>query len=288
MVLNYHHVIPDNLFEENLLYGYAHKRSSFETQVEILSKKYGFSDQFGVKNCVITFDDGIINNLTEAVPALAKYKVKAYFFCVEENIGSQESLWIDQFYLWFSYIPKGTYVFEGTEMAIGDHPSRLAASLMVWQWFCQIKPSSADLLSKLDDIYPFQALESVSKKNALRLKPMNQKELNDLVNSGHYVGFHSRTHQVLAHLDIEALQKEVTPTTGIFNTSAMAIPFGTENEINQTVMEVLKSIGHSPILLNEMKSAFTGIPRLNLPDTSNKYEIHSHLCGLHGFIQRFL
>lgn len=288
MVLNYHHVIPDDLFEHNVLFGYAHRKSSFETQLKILSSQFGFAHEFGGRGCIISFDDGIINNLTIAAPLLSKHKIRAYFFCVEDHIGSNSPLWIDQFYLWFSYVPDGDYLINGTHYKLSDHQSRMNASQQLWTWFCAEKPSSEQLLQILEEAYSFDSLKDEIKLHELRLRPMSAHELNELKQAGHFIGFHSRSHKVLSHLTGEALDKEVCSTSDQYNTRAMAIPFGTESEINSEVMQSLQAKGYSPILLNEMQSSFDGIPRLNLPDTCDKYEIHAYLSGLHTFLAKFI
>lgn len=286
--MNYHHVLPDHDFEYNLLNGYAHRASSFEAQLSILSKQFGFTHDLEGVGCVITFDDGILNNLKIAAPLLKKHDVQAYFFCVEDHIETGNTLWIDRYYLWFSFVPEGQYAMVNETFKLSDHTSRLHASQLVWNWFCAEKPSSKELLQVLDDAYPFDKLEEKAIKHELRLKPMNREELEALKDAGHFIGFHSRSHQVLAHLDPEQLDREIEATSSIYNTSAMAIPFGTEAEISPLVMERLSEKRFSYILLNEQHSRYAGIPRLNLPDSNDRFEIHAHLSGLHTFLSKIL
>lgn len=75
----------------------------FEKQIRFLSKNYttislkDFFVRCDSENglCAITFDDGYLNNLTNALPVLSKYKTPATFFITGINEIGCDILWAD-------------------------------------------------------------------------------------------------------------------------------------------------------------------------------------------------
>ena len=100
IVLMYHGVdtIGDNLFN-----GRHTPLNYFKKQIDFLSKNYNIvslKDYFErcsseKKLCCITFDDGYLNNLVNALPILEKYNAKATFFITGINEVGVDILWAD-------------------------------------------------------------------------------------------------------------------------------------------------------------------------------------------------
>ena len=76
------------------------------------------------------------------------------------------------------------------------------------------------------------------------LKPMNQEDIQYLIDSGHTIGSHTRTHQRLSKLDSQKLQDEII-TSGDELEKMLAIkvrhfayPFGSIQSINQEALQI--------------------------------------------------
>lgn len=83
----------------------------FEGQVEFLSQSYNLlslSDliesirskcELPERSALITFDDGLRNNLTVAFPILERFRAPAAIFLATDYIGSKRLFWFDELYL---------------------------------------------------------------------------------------------------------------------------------------------------------------------------------------------
>lgn len=102
-VLLYHKV-------ENKNYDYFHLSvtlKNFEDQIKYLKNNYNilrvdqFHDYIDGKikiprnSLFITFDDGYINNFTNALPILEKYRIQAMFYISTANISTKNEFWWD-------------------------------------------------------------------------------------------------------------------------------------------------------------------------------------------------
>ena len=167
LILNYHHIVPNSMVEHNLLYGYSHTTSSFESQIEWMSARFKNSLEFEDKNSfVITFDDCSIHTIDQALPILTKYKVQAYFFVVEDRIG--KSIWIDDYFFWLSYVPNGPYRLFNRNYNLIDQKSRLELHQDIWEIY-QNTASNQSILFEFDAQYSFSKLKSIHSIHYKRL-----------------------------------------------------------------------------------------------------------------------
>jgi len=86
--LNHRHISPA-IFEQHLIF------LKKKTTIITLEDFYDGSFDPTIKNTVLTFDDGYLNNLTFALPLLEKHKVPAYFFVTGLNQTDRRILWSD-------------------------------------------------------------------------------------------------------------------------------------------------------------------------------------------------
>jgi peptidoglycan/xylan/chitin deacetylase (PgdA/CDA1 family) len=107
-VLVYHRVLcPDNSPDIYVQPGMYVSDKSFESQVAFLKKKYQiiFLDEMieKIKNndklggfCSITFDDGWVDNYTNAFPILKKFQACATIYLATDYIGAQKLFWPEE------------------------------------------------------------------------------------------------------------------------------------------------------------------------------------------------
>ena len=287
-ILNYHHILPDNLIENNLLFNFSHSVSVFKTQMNILSKRFTLTHRFKLQNsAMITFDDGAINNYTYAVPILNEFNVKGYFFIIDERLRNSDLLWVDKWFLWLSKIPYGVYNILGVEIIIANEEDRYVAHNKLWSML-RASYDVDGILKVMNQIYSLNNFQDYIERNDLRFSSVTQKEIDLMIRNGHFIGSHSTKHNIFSLQAKAELTKELTTiiTSPIYNTKVFAIPFGTNAEANNEIFSIIVKCGFNTILLNQIESKHPlCFGRINLPNTSNTYMIEAYLSGLHYFIK---
>ncbi len=287
-IFNYHHILPEKFIENNLVYNYSHSISSFKSQLELIKKRLEPSFQFHKeKSAIITFDDGALNNYTYAFPILQEYDFKSYFFVIEERLSTTEMLWVDKWFLWFSKIPYGSYNILGVEFVLLNENDRTIAHNQLWSLLRSYYHIN-DILEVMNQVYSFDNFKNYIENNIQRFAPLGVPEIALMKQHGHFIGSHGWKHDVFSLQDKDEIEKELykIKASSIYNTKLFAVPFGTDNEINDDVIEIILRCGFDSVLLNQMDVNRGGCyGRINLPNTSNKYVIEAYLSGLHYFIK---
>jgi len=104
LVLMYHRVLNEGDASNHIHPGMYVSSASFERQLQYLKKAYSVIDTnefaewlngnraFEKIPCVITFDDGWVDNYTNAYPLLMKYRLPATIFIITQEIGNNDML----------------------------------------------------------------------------------------------------------------------------------------------------------------------------------------------------
>ena len=97
----------------------------FENQIKYLVNNFRVIDPYELidiqkvkstkeKKVLITFDDGYLDNLENALPILKKYKANAIIFITTNFIGNHESPWWEL--LWEILQNRDDFIFEGKKI----------------------------------------------------------------------------------------------------------------------------------------------------------------------------
>ncbi|RMH60197.1 MAG: polysaccharide deacetylase family protein [Calditrichaeota bacterium] len=107
LIITYHSVLPPSEKFRNFDYRNCVTTDSFAAQLRYLKKKYRVislkeaeerlqnHDLHGYE-CVITFDDGFLNNRRYAMPILQSLGLSAVFYVTSAFIGTEEMLWTEK------------------------------------------------------------------------------------------------------------------------------------------------------------------------------------------------
>src|ERR1043166_647164 len=114
IVLTYHNVLPDTLFDDTVHLGVSHRASTFDAQLALVVRRLGTTRD----RCVVTFDDGYQNQLEIAEPVLARHGLRGIFFIAFQSMTSGRALAIDQAMMWVSYVPAGEYSAIGLRVVV--------------------------------------------------------------------------------------------------------------------------------------------------------------------------
>lgn len=193
----------------------------------------------------MTFDDGLKEHYTIALPILKKYDMKGYFFVMtnsQKQMASAHKIWLlldraDALIKQFSIskeriLSPDWYVYDTVEVA-------------------NLKYYLNTHLKDLDQIFHsyFDEQEEIKKLY------MNWNEIHELHKNGMRIGNHTHTHPMLSNLSNEGQEDEIRISTNILTEeierpTAFAYPFSMYNEYT---IELLKKYAYH--------LAFTGEPK---------------------------
>ncbi len=169
--------------------------------------------QLPSKACVITFDDGWLDNFEYALPLLKKHQVPATLFAVAEKIGTNFQFW-PNIVMWL--------LFNGGSDQLKQHP--LLGEKFPIKNYVVDKEFAADYILQLkqfSDAEIFSALDEINNDTHLLDKMpralMNWNELKLMLESGLVdIGSHTCNHKRLTHhLSQSELQHEICESKNI-------------------------------------------------------------------------
>ena len=296
LVLTYHNIIPDALFDDALHLGMSHRLSEFQQQIDLIASRLKVTtDLCGMKDrsCVITFDDGYRNNLL-AAEYLERKGLGAIFFVPVEPIVTGRTLVIDRVMRWFSYVPPHTYSVSGEPVTILEGKRHEAYSRF-YSWMLRNIEQWEKLPQLLDSCYPFSTLEDLPEAYLnLRFQPMRRDELGRLRAAGHLVGCHSWNHRPLAALSDSAMRADFEACQvqrSLFNVDVYSYPFGGTEEVDERAVELCKSFGYHMAFSNASGRESNNpmaCGRVSLPRETNQYVLDAKLSGLESFLKRLI
>ncbi len=170
----------------------------------------------------VTFDDGYQDNFRYAAPILAENRIRATFFVVTDLVGTDRLPWYDRMGKTIAALAdKGkvgrvlnavglgegldpTSQRPGNRHGLGGQVVRRAKELAPFQRRVLLERLAAeagfDATHDSDDLL------------------MDWKQLERLIDAGHEIGSHSRTHEILTQLGEASLQDEVTGSRRVLET----------------------------------------------------------------------
>jgi peptidoglycan/xylan/chitin deacetylase (PgdA/CDA1 family) len=225
VILTYHRILAEKDLAQNYVQPGMYVYSNvFEMHVRILKKHFQIltlqelielwkSNNCNKEKryCVITFDDGWVDNYRNAFPLLRKYDVPATIFLPSQLIGSDTLPWPDKLVslLWRYY---------RTDSGLDQHVS----ALKKYQWLLSGQGTSIEemierLIEKVKQM-PYSEIDTIindlqgelgipaHEERAL----LNWEEIEEMSRYGISFGSHSCTHKVLTMLSSEEVKREIT------------------------------------------------------------------------------
>lgn len=290
----YHHVIPDDYWDDALHLQVAIKESVFREQISIINRRFGFSRFPGDKGCLITFDDGYKCAMI-AARILDDYHATGYFFVPYNIIDNNYPLWVDTILMWCSYLPIGNYDICDKLYQVNSQESRkkLFDDLINAQYH---RYDTKSVLKKINYIYPVNSI--INRINneyfSLRFCGLSSIEIESLQNRGHFIGAHSVQHDIMSLLSQEEIEKDIrTCENGLgkyYNTKVFTYPFGHYKQVNGTVVDAVAKSKFNNAFMNDeiMHSTDYTLPRRCISGYCSKYEIEANLSGFSIMIKKIL
>lgn len=293
LIITYHNIIPDEIFDDALHLGVSHRLSEFQYQLDLLASRFNLTTDVlsrEQRSCAITFDDGYRNNLA-AAECLEQKSARGIFFVPVEPVLSGRTLVIDQVLRWFSYVPPGDYAIVSVAVRIRDCERQEAYSSF-YAWILRNVEQWESLPKLLDEAYPFAELTKLSDRyEDMRFHPMNQMELARLRDAGHCVGCHSYNHRPLAALTDDEMRADFESCRHhreLFNSNVFSFPFGGADEVDERAIGFCREFGYRAAVANVSgndSGNVMALPRMSLPHSTNRHVLDAKLSGLESFIK---
>lgn len=231
--------------------------ADFERQISYFKANFNvvsLDDFFKIDNdkspftIAITFDDGYLNNLSEALPILEKYEVPAAFFITTIQKAEYNYLWADLLDL-YRYTGPQQFTFEGTNYRKGKHEYNSENGSLKKS----MKESGWELKKKLTE-------QIISNNNFIKnkeLQPyfelMNATEIKQLSESKYAsIGSHALYHNCLSKIDLPEAELELKESKNYLEKitgkaiSNFAYPDG---DYNKDLIDLVEKTGYENQLI---------------------------------------
>ncbi|MBU2883726.1 polysaccharide deacetylase family protein [Psychrosphaera sp. B3R10] len=193
--------------------------ASFEQLIAALSKHftiYPLSKALALQKkgklpklaLALTFDDGYLDNYTNALPILEKYNIKASFF-VATNGTQQGWLWNDQLETCLRNAALANLDFENQHYSLATEQARAKTYLTL---VSKIKFLPNALRDKAVDTIVGLCGDPVVERCM-----MTESQLKSLVSRGHDVGAHTASHSILGFQNDAVAEEEISTSIRYLN-----------------------------------------------------------------------
>jgi peptidoglycan/xylan/chitin deacetylase (PgdA/CDA1 family) len=263
LILSYHRVLP----EEELRKGYVQPGmyvlpDAFESHIQFLKKYYrilAFEELLDLwsrktwhpneRYCLITFDDGWLDNYTYAFPILKKYGVPATIFLSTDFIGTSRWFWSDQ----VSYL---LWHYFSAEMTIEEKKAG-SPILRKYPWMNgihlgRIHERIDSIIEKCKELSREEVHEVIEKTVQVldfdvpdERMFLDWEEIGEMSRHGIAFGSHSCTHRILTKLSPREVRWELEAS---FHTIR-------ENKVNSVPVFCYPNGNHNPDIAKQVKAA---------------------------------
>jgi len=271
-VLMYHRIIP----QEEAKYDYAPNgmvvtTSLFEKHIQYLAKHYHtvtineLCDILDKKEFIskkpllaVTFDDGWLDNYTNALPILNKYNVPATIFIGCNFIDNKEWYWLERVKFVLAHAHKTLiekYIDGEQRQQLQDLLSELNLDSIFQNFIPELGLYLNNVVQRVNKM-------DASDKKLFLTKVENIAELSNLINNQYFmdweqvkslsdkgieIGAHTITHTDLTSLSIDLAEKEITESKSIlesklgYKINNFAFPYGKNNN---DIQNYIKNSGY--------------------------------------------
>lgn len=220
------------------------------------------------KVLILTFDDGYLDNYTEAYPLLKSYNAPFCVYVTSGFIGNKIVPW------WYKLeavieCADGDLCFEERIITLRGTKEKSSVFMEIRKKIMFDVVSSGKMLSWLEGSY--KPAQGVDNKLFMDWKETETLSKDDLVT----LGAHTHLHPVLATLDFDKSREEILASKELLERKLVkaikhfAFPFGGRNEISAREINFVKDIGfktavttwHGPLNHNNISRRFE-LPRV--------------------------
>jgi peptidoglycan/xylan/chitin deacetylase (PgdA/CDA1 family) len=213
----------------------------------IISVKDYFEEKF-IKNKInvaITFDDGYLNNYTNAFPILEKYKVPATFYCTGLNKTEDDILWADFLNIASTLTDKELEIEGEIFIKKKSVYTSSRTGKNIYETVKNVKPDYSFKQSIYDSL-SFLTFKNDSKYDEY-WKLMSDEQIKEISNSNYVtIGSHGFYHNNLGNISTENAKKEIEDSVNYLQNltqktiDSIAFPDGS---YNKHVLDICEQYG---------------------------------------------
>lgn len=252
-VLNYHRIDDPNRdgfdsFSPNVS---AHP-NEFNSQMDYLSRWFNVVSLRDIVNwfdgkqtlppyaALITFDDGYLDNYTNAYPILQKYNFPAVIYLSTGHIDTDEPFYWDLAAYCFFHTTKDRILFPDNVEHTWKTKNELHKTSKNWIEALKILPDTQkqDLIFRLPE-----QLGVTIPQNYFRKLMMNWDQVREMYKNGIDFGGHTRNHPILSRISLEQAKTEIEGSKNDI-----------EKELGEPVLSFAYPNGKSPDLNIDIKN----------------------------------
>lgn len=263
-ILLYHRVADDPIDSQLL----SVSPENFEQQIKYLTDNYSVipldemtnnlqRNELKKNTISITFDDGYVDNLYNALPVLEKYNAHATIFITSQWINKNITPWWDELGYLFTgkhNLPEEINIVDQS-FKIKSREDKFQLHNVLWAEIKKMPPQ------KIEEIIAYlYSVCGVKKEVRPECRLMNENELIDLSNSNLIsIGAHTENHPTLSLLSKEEQKKEILNSKkqlekllGV-EIKLFSYPFGGKSDFNEVTEEIVKDAGFYAGIANIQK-----------------------------------
>jgi len=266
LILAYHRILPEEMLRQNpsVQVGMYVRSDVFERQMLFLKEHFSVLSFAEVldhwsertldtekRYCVITFDDGWLDNYLYAFPILRRYDIPATIFLPTALIGTDRWFWPDK----LTYFLKCCF----RQSAAGERKESLRVLKNRYPWLSPLNGGQGE--ADIDTI--IEAWKSQSPENIESLLGegsrilgiefptdrvlMDWREVEEMSKYRISFGSHSSTHKIFTTIPVEEVEKELTDSFHALRKKSanmlpvLAYPNG---NYNREIIERVKAAGY--------------------------------------------
>ena len=299
VILNYHRVLNDSEFNEEIRpdNDLVVSKSIFEKQINFIKENFNpisinkISEEadYKKKRIVITFDDGYLDNLNNALPILKKYECPAIIYITTSFLDNKDHAW---------WLKIWELILNNEEITYNKNKfdtSSLEKKRKSYSFFCKkiILMKKKDQKTFFDNLI-FDNKTKTFEKKLLFLSSDNLEYLSkeDLIE----IGCHTHYHQNLNILNEEETTNEIKISKDILEKilqrkiNHFSIPFGTKKTYSSKTINIIASQGFKTNVTANYdlfkKNNILKIPRIGIGNNDIGSRLNSKLIGFDSLINK--
>ncbi|MEL7534612.1 MAG: polysaccharide deacetylase family protein [Bacteroidota bacterium] len=275
--------IERNIFEKHLQY---YRRYFDVLPLDEVFARVGEERLAERPTLAITFDDGYLNNLQEALPLLAKYEMPATVFALGGALdGSIQRVWTDTLDMLRVMRAGEGIEWDGQTFRLRANHYYADSGKHIYDYFQTYARGERDpQIAALGKKYALEAWVEQKAPDFWRLMSPSQLQALD-ASAWVDVQFHTHSHYDLAFREAAEIKTELSAGKKALESllqhevHSLAFPFG---RYTQQVKEIARELGFKQQLalayqLDADKQETDILPRLNVSGTTNYYSQIIHL-----------
>lgn len=254
------------------------------------------SGDLGRNVTVITFDDGLENNFTEAWPILANLNLRAICFVLPGLSQRGEQIWADDLFEFLLSHPAGDLDLSGHNLGIIHLTTEKSdRAEVISDLIERLKALPAAERNRLiDDLMPGKDSPNFQRHGLFRLMTVNQ--INELAAGREFeIGLHTDSHPIMSTLTPEQQEREITGAIENLKIGEIrflpifAYPNGRPQDFNGETIAALKRLKiHAAVTtvdtLWERSNDRYNIPRIGIGGDISRWEFKARLSGFFYYL----